>query len=111
MQDGIRQGYWEIYKAATEGRKIAEEDFPFMSSPPHIRHCIDLLRHSLMCRPDTTVEVKNKELGGVTGFGTEHICRDWTQLVEWTSKWEAYMPDPLQDNATSESTHHMHHGQ
>ena len=110
MQDGIRQGYWAVYNAAIEGKMIAEEDFPFMSSPAHIRHCIDLLRLSLMCRPDTTVEVKNKELGGVTGFGTEHRCRDWSQLMEWTSKWEAYMPDPRQDNATSESTHHTHHG-
>ncbi|KAI1203724.1 S-adenosyl-L-methionine-dependent methyltransferase [Nemania serpens] len=36
----------------------------------HIRHCIDLLRQSLMCNADLTVELKNEELGGVTGFGT-----------------------------------------
>jgi hypothetical protein len=62
-------------------------DTPYL---PHIRHCIDLLRQSLMCRPDLTIEIKNEELGGVTGFGTEHECRDWEQLQLWTSRWEDY---------------------
>ena len=64
-----------------------------------------------MCQPDTTVEVKDRKIGGVTGFGTEHKCRDWSQLIEWTSRWEAYMQDPRQANGTSDSTHHTHDGQ
>lgn len=110
MQDGIRQGYWEVYAAAVEGRKVKEEDFPFMSSPPHIRHCIDLLRQSLMCQPDTTVEVKDKEIGGVTGFGTEHKCRNWIELIVWTTKWQAYKQDPRSENATLSHEHHMYRG-
>ncbi|KAH8676551.1 hypothetical protein BGZ60DRAFT_259733 [Tricladium varicosporioides] len=88
--DGIRKGYWTVYDAATEGRKIVEEDIPFMASPSHIRHCIDLLRNSLMCQPDLTVEVKDMKKGGVTGFGTEHTCKSWNQLNEWITKWETY---------------------
>jgi len=94
IQEGIRKGYWAIHAAATEGRQIAEEDLPFMSSPPHIRHCIDLIRHSLMCQPDLTIELKEEELGGVRGFGTEHQCLDWVELIAWTSKWETYQQDP-----------------
>ena len=75
------------------GTRISEEDMPMEASSPHIRHCIDLLRQALMCQPDTTVELKNEELGGVTGFGTEHKCKDWNQLVQWTSKWEDYDHD------------------
>ena len=55
---------------------------PMMSSPAHIRHYIDLLRHSLMCQPDTTVEVKDEAIGSVKGFGTEHRCKDWDRLME-----------------------------
>ena len=55
----------------------------------HITHCIELLRQSLMCRPDLTLEVKNKTLGGVTGFGTGHVCLDWEQLLDWVSKQES----------------------
>lgn len=43
-----------------------------------------------MCLPDTTIEVKDEEAGGVKGFGTEHLCRDWDQLLRWTSKWETF---------------------
>ena len=56
-----------------------------MSSPAHVRHCIDLLRQSLMCHADTTLEAKDESVNGVTGFGIEHRCKDWNQLVEWTA--------------------------
>ena len=80
---------------------------PMMASPPHIRHCIDLLRQTLMCQPDITVELKNEELGGVTGFGTEHQCKDWGQLMQWTSEWEDYNPD---EHQTEENYLHDTHG-
>ena len=60
-----------------------------MSSPPHIRHCIDLLRQSLMCRPDLTIEIKDNETQGVKGFGTAHMCTKWEDLLEWIEQWEA----------------------
>ena len=98
-----------IYDSVLAGQKMTEEDFPFMSSPSHIRHCIDLLRQSLMCRPDTTVEIKNEELGGVTGFGTEHQCRDWAQLFEWTSKWQSYEQDVRKGEILAHNHSHHHH--
>lgn len=70
-----------------------------MASPPHFRHCIDLLRQSLMCQPDMTIETKNETIGGVTGFGTEHVCKDWDALVKWTSKWEGYGQDEKMQKA------------
>jgi hypothetical protein len=69
-----------------------------MSTPPHFRHCVDLLRQALMCQPDTTVEVKDEAIGGVKGFGTEHQCKDWDQLVEWTRTWQTYLQDEDQGN-------------
>ena len=94
MQDGIRRGYWVAFEAAREGRTINEDELPLMSSPAHIRHCIDLLRNTLMCQPDVTIEFKDDSIGGVRGFGTEHQCKDWHQLVDWTSQWESYQQDP-----------------
>lgn len=109
--DGIRRGYWAVYDAAIEGRRLVADDLPFMSSPSHIRHCIDLLRHSLMCQPDTTVEVKDEIKGGVSGFGTEHRCSDWGQLIDWTSKWEIWMQDPRARKQTHDHRHtHAKHG-
>lgn len=108
MQNGIRQGYWALYNAAVDLKSgpLDPEELPMMASPPHIRHCIDLIRQSLMCQPDLTVEVKNVSLGGVTGFGTTHLCRSWDQLVEWTSRWETFNHTAEEDsNSTNEHIH------
>ena len=56
------------------------------TSPAHIRHCIDLIRQSLMCNADTTIEVKDEEINGVRGFGTLHQCKNWRGLVRWTEE-------------------------
>ncbi|KAJ0165925.1 hypothetical protein CTA2_9444 [Colletotrichum tanaceti] len=49
----------------------------------HIGHCFDLVRQSLMCKPDLTIEVPDPAVGGVAGFGTEHQCVNWQQLMDW----------------------------
>lgn len=61
----------------------------------HIRHCIDLLRQSLMCNADLTIELKNEELGGVTGFGTVHRCVDWPGLLKWIQPYEGTDAPPI----------------
>ncbi|KAL9044964.1 MAG: hypothetical protein Q9214_001937 [Letrouitia sp. 1 TL-2023] len=110
LQNGIRQAYYTVYSAALSGQKLKEDDFPFMASPPHMRHCVDLLRQSLMCKPDTTIEVVNETLNGVTGFGTEHQCRDFGQLLDWTSQWEGYDNDQKAEmNELEVSAEHQHH--
>lgn len=78
-----------------------------MSSPAHIRHCIDLLRQTLMCQPDTTVEVKDEAVGGVKGFGTEHQCKDWNQLVLWTTQWEKYEQGPRNQSVIVDHSYHQ----
>ncbi|KAK1759951.1 hypothetical protein QBC47DRAFT_438289 [Echria macrotheca] len=87
--NGIRQGYWAVYEKAVAGEKLNASSLPMMISPPHVRHCIDLLRQSLMCNPDLTVEVKDEVAGGVHGFGEEHRCIDWSALMGWTQQWES----------------------
>ncbi|TVY87753.1 Oxidase, partial [Lachnellula willkommii] len=84
--NGIREGYWTVHDLAVAGKKLNDNTLPMMISPPHIRHCIDLLRQSLMCNADTTVEKKDEVAGGVHGFGVQHRCKHWFQLVDWTKK-------------------------
>lgn len=85
LQDSIRQGYWILHEAAAEGRQIIDGEVP-ISSTRHFGHCVELLRQSLMCLADTTIETKNKVTKGVQGFGVQHQCRDWNQLLEWTNE-------------------------
>ncbi|KAK6544808.1 hypothetical protein TWF694_001490 [Orbilia ellipsospora] len=53
----------------------------------HIDHCLEYLRHSIMCSADTALEPWKAEEGGVDGWGTTHMCRDYDELFKWA---EAY---------------------
>lgn len=100
VQNSIRKGYWALYDIAANDQVFpGDENLPEMSAPAHMQHCIELLRHALMCQPDLTIERKLD--GGVTGFGTEHECKSWEDLIQWAGKWESY---GLNDS-DSESSH------
>ncbi|KAF2662586.1 hypothetical protein K491DRAFT_686467 [Lophiostoma macrostomum CBS 122681] len=75
---------------ATSGTDADMSNVPHHASPQHVGHCIDLLRNALVCQPDLTLEVANRNMHGVTGFGTEHMCADWEKLVGWTEEWELW---------------------
>ena len=53
----------------------------------HIRHCFDLLRQSLMCCGDASLEPYDSSLGGVTGWGFPKLCRDYDELKEWAERY------------------------
>ena len=61
-----------------------------------------------MCNPDLTLEVKDERLGGVKGFGTQHVCSDFSQLKSWTKQWESYGQDPARQELASASHDHKH---
>ncbi|KAF2243059.1 hypothetical protein BU26DRAFT_437938, partial [Trematosphaeria pertusa] len=107
--DGLRHAYWTLLDISQSGAKLDKSALPHHATPSHVRHCIDLLRQALMCQPDLTIEVQNDELGGVTGFGTEHVCADWKQLIEWTSHWENYDQTPPPDTEPELPSRHSSH--
>ncbi|KAI1763302.1 hypothetical protein GGR53DRAFT_372013 [Hypoxylon sp. FL1150] len=102
--DGIRNAYWNALNSShsEEGAQHpAAHSHPVdhshshsdeHSSDTHVRHCLEYLRQSIMCAADTTIEPTERVPEGnaaVRGFGTVHICKDFRQLVEWTSQWES----------------------
>ena len=92
-QDGLRYGYHLNREAALQGRQLLDEKLPWDMKPHHMRHCIDLIRQALMCNADTTLEVVDESVNGVHGFRTEHQCRDWRQLWEWTDRRQREFPN------------------
>lgn len=100
MQDELRHGFYvlhdqvQVYSKATNHQAASRRALQDHSLG-HIRHCIDLLRQSLMCNADLTVELKDEQLGGVTGFGTVHRCVDWSELLDWMPTWEETDAPPL----------------
>ncbi|OAA36146.1 hypothetical protein BBO_08318 [Beauveria brongniartii RCEF 3172] len=75
----------EISKWSIHGnyyRKVDGDPDTDMSAA-HMRHCFDYLRQGLMCASDTSLEPVDPKLGGVTGWGSERLCRDYQQVVAW----------------------------
>ncbi|KAH3939742.1 hypothetical protein HBI56_224370 [Parastagonospora nodorum] len=106
--NALREAYWTTLDAAVSPTALNVNDIPFEVSPVHMRHCIDLLRQALMCTPDLTVETKNETLGGVTGFGTVHQCKDWSELMGWMVQWQDV--GAPKRGGEGGNTHAHHHG-
>lgn len=86
--DIVEQGHNESHTADPHPDHDVTVDHNHSHDMYHIGHCFDLLRQSLMCKADLTVEVGNLTEGGVTGFGTEHQCVNWEELMGWMKQNE-----------------------
>ncbi|KDQ06589.1 hypothetical protein BOTBODRAFT_167949 [Botryobasidium botryosum FD-172 SS1] len=68
-------------------------------SDKHIKHCFNLLRQTILCASDTTLDPINVSLdGGVTGtdgVGVTHVCRDWTKVYEYVQENQKLWPASL----------------
>ncbi|KAM7190179.1 protein of unknown function (DUF3328) domain containing protein [Rhypophila sp. PSN 637] len=83
--NGIREAYW----AAKDGLPHSH-----VARPSHVRHCIDYLRQALMCHADTNLEPIIPELGGASGFGSEHKCRGFWRVKEFVGEWAVVEKGP-----------------
>ncbi|KAI1113184.1 hypothetical protein F5Y14DRAFT_226701 [Nemania sp. NC0429] len=83
--DMLRRGYHAALELARNNTPIAEGEQPHVDTMalPHTQHCFDYIRQGLMCAADPTLEKRNDTIGGVTGWGTSHQCRDFNALQEW----------------------------
>jgi len=65
-------------------QNISMDDLADWYTPWHTRHCIDFLRQMLMCNADVTIERNDPGIGGIRGFGINHQCKKWDEVVQWT---------------------------
>ncbi|KAF2648524.1 hypothetical protein K491DRAFT_612607, partial [Lophiostoma macrostomum CBS 122681] len=103
--DAIRQAYYTAYNAAMRGEKLDADSIPEMAGEEHVKHCVELIRQSLTCMADRTIEMKNQE-GGVTGFGTTHQCADYEELVRRVEQWHRENGEDMEVESTH--AHHQH---
>lgn len=77
---------------------------PEMVPQIHVSRCVELLRQTLMCATDRTVEAMNKH-GKVTGFGTTHKCANYGALVSRIETWHKENEDSM---VPPEASYHDH---
>jgi hypothetical protein len=51
----------------------------------HTRHCLNLLRQTVLCASDTTLDPMNTEKG-TDGLGIVHVCRDWQKVYDFVEE-------------------------
>ncbi|EXJ58084.1 hypothetical protein A1O7_05508 [Cladophialophora yegresii CBS 114405] len=71
---------------------------------PHIQHCIDSIRQSLMCEADMTpipeIHTTFRPNGGLEPvFQVEHTCRDFNAMQKWAKQRDALDEALWRDNA------------
>ncbi|KAL8658825.1 MAG: hypothetical protein Q9226_000758 [Calogaya cf. arnoldii] len=67
------------------------EDFDFgIQRQPHVKHCFEYLRQSLLCAADSTLEPAKEVENGFLGWGFTRQCRDVGQLKNWAEEWRAF---------------------
>ncbi|KAJ7780712.1 hypothetical protein DFH07DRAFT_793165 [Mycena maculata] len=51
----------------------------------HTRHCLNLLRQTVLCASDTTLDPMTSETG-TNGLGIVHVCRDWQKVYDFVEE-------------------------
>lgn len=51
----------------------------------HTRHCLNLLRQTVLCASDTTLDPLNSAKG-TDGLGIVHVCRDWQKVYDFVEE-------------------------
>ncbi|KAJ7274204.1 hypothetical protein C8J57DRAFT_1062934, partial [Mycena rebaudengoi] len=51
----------------------------------HTRHCLNLLRQTVLCASDTTLDPMNSAKG-TDGLGIVHVCRDWQKVYDFVEE-------------------------
>ncbi|OQE13530.1 hypothetical protein PENFLA_c046G03079 [Penicillium flavigenum] len=64
----------------------------------HLDHCVEILRQFIMCHVDVGVVTSHWVEGRSKpwpNFNTEHVCRDYEQVLEWTERHQLPEHTPL----------------
>ena len=57
---------------------------------PHIVHCFDYLRQSLLCSADSSIEPGVDTVNGFLGSGFQRQCRNFGELRKWAEERRAF---------------------
>ena len=79
IQDKLRQALTVTHK----------EDL----TPRHLSHCVEYLRHSIMCNADANLEYRKVDPASdrvETPGDDVHLCRGFGELFHFSEKWRVY---------------------
>ncbi|GAD93056.1 hypothetical protein AOR_1_1484164 [Paecilomyces variotii No. 5] len=67
------------------------EDFDFnIDRAPHVGHCFDYLRQSLMCAADANLEPATQKINNNPDWGFDRQCRSYEEVKNWAEQWRVF---------------------
>ncbi|KAJ9218319.1 hypothetical protein DTO166G4_185 [Paecilomyces variotii] len=67
------------------------EDFDFnIDRAPHVAHCFDYLRQSLMCAADANLEPATQMINNNPNWGFDRQCRSYEEVKAWAEQWRVF---------------------
>lgn len=77
----------EYDRILRHGPNGKERSIPPGSYSVHTRHCFEILRQSVLCHLDMTLEgAQAPVLTGTTGFGHARVCQNRQEAIDWMEK-------------------------
>lgn len=79
-----------IHYATVQGHDELEDFDVGIERGPHVSHCLEYLRQSIMCSADSTLEPAEDRVERFLGGGLQRECRDFGALKSWAEEWRAF---------------------
>lgn len=80
-----------VRRAYYAANRTEEKDFDLgIERGPHVGHCFDYLRQSLMCSVDPSLEPATQRVFEDPNWGFERQCRDYEEIKAWAERWRAW---------------------
>lgn len=99
MRSGPRAYTWTQQHALREYINDNHDQVPKEKqfwSYPHMLHCLNIMRQSIICNADDTPMYTGHVVDGkiaMAGLGQKRMCRDWNALTSWSNAHTAcYRP-------------------
>ncbi|PWY87087.1 hypothetical protein BO94DRAFT_624300 [Aspergillus sclerotioniger CBS 115572] len=87
----IRRAYYAPHNPHSNPSSEEKASFDTgVDRPPHVGHCFDYLRQSLICTADSRLEPATQKANGNPTWGFERVCWDFEEVKNWAGKWKAY---------------------
>ncbi|POS71687.1 hypothetical protein DHEL01_v209921 [Diaporthe helianthi] len=101
----VRQGLYynyDYYKKLGTGAFVNED----MIIEKHISHCLDTIRQTLMCSPETgvlgQVWYDQENPSAFPDFNTKHKCKNFDDISKWAVDHQEPVPESLPDDYMKE---------
>jgi hypothetical protein len=70
-----------IIRLAVQSVHDEEQPSYLETNKPRVQHCMDYLRHTVLCRADTTLQNLENEIF-ITESSNTYVCKDWAAVYD-----------------------------